>query len=154
MLANAIFQGLTDGVMKLYVMASVVIIIGVTWIIAGALRRIRQSDNRTALLGMMLQRGMSAEQIERVLNAGGFNSTIDAGDDDAAPDVRIIKVLNENSYEGRDVEHILAAAMHRGSIDAATAQVVVSMAEQGTEADEIARVLRLRRNGTPVEAAR
>ena len=48
----------------------VILVSAVTWIISNHLLKIRESDNSTQLKQEMLDRGMSAEDIKTVLEAG------------------------------------------------------------------------------------
>ncbi len=148
MLAEGIIHALTDDVMKLVALSSAASVVLLTLIMARAWRGVRRSENRTALIAMMLQRGMSAENIERVLNAGGLG--VGGGESEGEeydPEVRIITVLKENEYKGDDVERVLETVRHRGRIDAATAKIVETLVEQEAGVDEIVGVLEARQIG-------
>lgn len=58
------------------------VIVGVANSIMGNLRRMRQSEHLTILKQTMIEKGMSADEIERILRAG--MDTIDKGKDAAA----------------------------------------------------------------------
>jgi len=154
MIATSLNGALTDDVLKTIVLAGGAAVVLLAWIIATAFRRIRTSENRTALIGMMLQRGMNAEQIEQVLDAGGLGASAEESEDEKPPDARIVTALNEHGYESTDVEEVLLAAKQNGTIDAATAGIVESLAANGTEAEEIIGILEVRRKGSPAGARR
>jgi SOS response regulatory protein OraA/RecX len=122
-----------------------VIIVG---LIASAWRQVRQSEHVSHLTAMMLQRGMSAEEIERVLRSGAFKPAA-AEAAQTGPqnqEVQLVKVLSDNSYDGEAVEKILQAARSDGRIDETTSRIVQIMAENWTDTDDIVRVLSARRS--------
>jgi len=114
----------------------------VTAFIVHGWRRVRQSESRTALVGMMLQRGMSAADIERVMQACSDSAGEDYEDE---PDVRIVALMKENEYEGDDIERILDVARVNGRIDVAAVRVVETLVEQGAKVGEIEGILEARR---------
>lgn len=101
-------------------------------------------ENQDRLKSLMIQRGMSADEIERVLKAEGSPLDFKASADD--PEAYIVEVLSENGYEAADIERILRAARgEAGSIPASAGRLVGTLAENWAEADDIARVLQSRR---------
>src|SRR5262245_54444608 len=109
---NMLATGLFDWLGKLDVdVITIVCITGAAVVIFGfvaqAWRRVREYENRAALVGMMIQRGMSVADIERVMQA-----CVDPEDEEeeVKPDVRIITLMKENEYEGNDIERVLDAA--------------------------------------------
>ncbi len=157
MLAESIIDGLQklgDGVLIVAVVCFGMMVVGVTTAIARAWRRVRETESRTALVGMMLQRGMSAADIERIMS-----TCLDREGEDGAevenqkPDVRIIALMKENEYEGDDIERILDAARTNGVIDADTVKVIETLVEQGAEAEEIEGILDARRPPSPNRVA-
>jgi hypothetical protein len=120
-------------------------IIAATALIASAWKRVRQTDTRSALVGMMLQRGMSAADIERVMTACCGQ---DAGTD-GDPEAYIIGLMKENQYSGDDVERVLDAARKNGSIDAAAVKIIESLVEEGVEGREIETLLDARSPRAP-----
>lgn len=115
-------------------------------IVASAWRRGRESDNRTALASMMLQRGMSAEEVERVVRACQLTADEQAECD---PEAQLISLMKESDYTTEDVERVLDAARYDGRIDAATVKVVEGLVEQGVEGAEIETLLDARRPRPP-----
>lgn len=141
------FSGLDDGTVKVLFIFAAMAFVAVVWVISTAWRRARESDNRAQLTAMLIQRGMSADEIEKVLRAGvGSAEESDAAQKSDEPDdeVRLIKQLADLSYDGGDVEKILAAARVNGRLDAPTARIVEGLANNWMDADDIVRVLRAR----------
>lgn len=104
-------------------------------------------DNQDRLKSLMIQRGMSAEEIEQILSIQASPEIDSASSLEA--EARIIQVLAENHYDGDDVERILAACRVGDRIDPATAKLVVTMAENWAKGPEIVRILESRRRTVP-----
>lgn len=139
------------------VLASIGGMVWIVKIIADGFRKARLlqldaqlRENHDRLKALMLQRGMNADEIERVLAAGAAAAPhlgqVDAGDN---PEMRIVKVLSNNGYGGSDVDRILAAARAKGPITADAAELVETMANNWSDGDDIERVLRGREFSTP-----
>ena len=106
-------------------------------------------ENQDRLKSLMIQRGMSADEIERVLRSEG--GKIDFTGEAENPEARIVEVLSDNSYEAADIERILRAA--RGGDDQvspAACRLVVAMGENWAKAADIERLLQSR--GKPATA--
>lgn len=141
MFAPAVFNGMNAGVLIVAIIFFSIMVVGVTCFIARAWSRVRTSEDRTALLGMMLQRGMSAADIERVMNSS--TGTGDIGD--TGPDVGIVTLMKEYEYKGEDIERVLDAARTNGRIDSAALKIVETLVEQGAKVGEIEGILEARR---------
>lgn len=105
--------------------------------------RAQASGHRARTTAQMLQRGFTAEQIESVLRAQA-EADADESDDGpvpADPEVRLVKFLSDNSYDGNDVDRIMRAVRARGAIDLKTVEMVEALAKNWTEADDIERIL-------------
>jgi tellurite resistance protein len=118
-------------------------VIGVTAVVAHAWRRVRQSENRAALIGLMLQRGMSSSEIERILQTG---AEVDEEETGTNPEVRIIELMKEGEYSGDDIERALAAARADGRIASGAVRIIETLMEQEAEIDEIENILEARRS--------
>lgn len=123
-------------------------IVGAVWVAASAWRNTRIAEYRTRLTGALLQRGMGADEVERILRAtyepkssNEAKQKIKPGD---SAEVRIVKRLAACYYNGRDIDKVLAAARESGPIDEACVEMVKSMANNWVSADEIAQVIRSR----------
>lgn len=104
-------------------------------------------ENQDRLKSLMIQRGMSADEIERVLKAEGVETDFGAADEDV--ETRIVSILSQNGYEGADIERILIAARDGGKIPAAAGRLVETLAENWAKAADIERVLKTRRRPHP-----
>lgn len=154
-------SGLDGGVIKLAVIILGMSMVVATWIAVAAWERVRHSEQRTRLMHAMLQRGMSSEQIARVLFAGQIaaeanNNEADSTDgeceyenESTAREVRLVKALTAWSYDPDDVQRILSAARIDGEIDAATFDIAKTLAESWAETDSIVKVLESRRARGP-----
>jgi hypothetical protein len=105
-------------------------------------------ENQDRLKSLMIQRGMSADEIERVLKAEGPRPdyTREAEDIEAA----IVEVLSENGYEAEDIERILRAARGDGAaISPSAGQLVGTLAENWAKTEDIERILQTRHRPAP-----
>jgi hypothetical protein len=153
-------SSLDEGVVKL----AIILFCGAlglgAWAFSSAWRKIRQSEHRTRLTAMMLDRGMSAEQIEKVIQAGFIGHDPDADESpssaaaSADPEVRLVKHLSDSQYEGADVQKIVAAARRDGKIDEATVQIVETLASNWEDTDAIVALLESRRERLAADAAK
>ena len=91
----------------------------------------------------MIQRGMSADEIERVLQVEG--SKVDFLGEAENTEAHIVEVLSENGYEATDIERILVAARIGDAIPPSAGKLVVTMAENWAKAADIERILQTRR---------
>lgn len=125
---------------------AIVFIVG---IIARTIQKSAQSDHRTRLAALLVQRGLPTTEIERILRAAaakGDEAIVEASDE---PEVQLVKILTDNSYDGDDVKIVLDAARENGAIDASTVAMVKTMSENWIEAKEIAEIIRKRRTRDP-----
>ncbi len=100
-------------------------------------------ENQDRLKSLMIQRGMSADEIERVLRSEGVK--IDFAGEAENTEARIVEVLSDNSYEAADIERILGAARGGGDrISPAVGRLVVALGENWAKATDIERVLESR----------
>jgi SOS response regulatory protein OraA/RecX len=122
-------------------------------------RRLRVAELEAALKRQMLERGMSAAEIEQVLRASNQRgeSRFD-GSPATAKEVLVRMLTGHRSsgyqYSGQEIERVLRAfGQHAGPEDGANASaykralaskltIVRKLAEQGTSVDEIEAVLR------------
>lgn len=104
-------------------------------------------ENQDRLKSLMIQRGMSADEIERILRAEG-NKMDFLGEAENA-EACIVEVLSENDYDAADIERILVAARVGDAIPPSAGKLVVTMAENWAKAADIERVLQTRRKPAP-----
>lgn len=142
-------QGLHEGVAIMLVISLAATLTLCVWAICYAWSSVRQTERRTRLAAMMVERGCKPELIERVVRAT-FGKVAPAEDPD--PEVAIAKNLSDNSYESPDVQKILAAAREAKALDSAAVRLVRTMAENWADSDDIARVLRNRKGSASVSA--
>lgn len=103
------------------------------------------ADNEARLKALMIQRGMAADEISRVLSSGTAHAAIkDLDDERGNAEDRIVKVLADNGYEGSDVERVLKAARVNGAIGIDAAVLVERLAGNWSKAADIERVLQSR----------
>lgn len=122
----------------------------VAWAFAWAWVRVRRAENRSRLTSEMLQRGMPPGEIARVLLAYELTSPeAVAADEDAAEsaEVRMIKAMSAESYDGGDIQRVLAAARAAGGPDEQIVGVVREMAKAWADADDIVLALESRERG-------
>jgi hypothetical protein len=101
-------------------------------------------ENQDRLKSLMIQRGISAEEIERILSAEG--SKPDFTEPTPGSESRIVEVLSGNGYGAADIERILIAARSdRGEIPPAVGNMVETLAENWAKAADIERMLQTRR---------
>lgn len=100
-------------------------------------------ENQDRLKSLMIQRGMSADEIERVLQVEG--SKVDFLGEAENTEAHIVEVLSENGYEATDIERILVAARIGDAIPPSAGKLVVTMAENWAKAADIERILQTRR---------
>jgi hypothetical protein len=138
----------------LLAMLTVGLIIAVTAIIVTNWRRVRQSDAESALKQDMLQRGMSAEDIERIIRATSVpekepveqahpfvNSAASAGLKELSEKQLQAKVASDLAVYEMDSEKMEEAldALSRADLETqrAVAQAVGHMIENGAEHEQI-----------------
>ena len=141
-------------------------------IILDTRRKARLKEQEHALIQEMLVRGMSAEEIERVIQATGGGAAANAVQTAAAvalakvaaaeaagpkgpgfDKARLIQVLAEHGMEAGDIEQVLCV-LGEYADDELPAKVaaVQSMVENGMEAGDIQRVIRaFHRSSSPAE---
>jgi hypothetical protein len=156
MLASGFFAWLSGAEHRVQIifvaLAASALVLG-AWAFAWAWVRVRRAENRSRLTSEMLQRGMNPAEIARVLLAYELTSpeSIKAEAEEAeSADVRLIKALSSESYDGEDIQRILAAARGDGALTDERVGVVREMAKAWAEADDIIRALE---TGQPPAAA-
>lgn len=127
-------------------------LIAVSATVAHYWQKARTSELRRRMVAQMVERGMSGDEITRVLLAADISAE-DAAESAAAskaaspkspepaPEVTLVKVLSDNSYDGDDIQRILAAAQIRGQVDAVAVGMVRELAGNWVDADNIVAVL-------------
>jgi len=143
------FRGLGDLTQFFLVIGAAAAIISVAAIAFESWRRVRVSELRAGLTRRMLDCGMSADEILRVLASTKIDSPNERTAGASDPEVLIVEVLTGNHYEAGDVRRILSAARIDGRVDDSTYGVVKSLAESWAEADNIVDVLEARRQAKP-----
>lgn len=102
------------------------------------------ADNEARLKGLMLQRGMNAAEIERLLSAGN-NSKLDiAAGAQGTPESRMVEILASNGYGGKDIERVLKAAREVG-IDSGAVKTVETLASNWAKSEDIERIVKARK---------
>jgi SOS response regulatory protein OraA/RecX len=128
-----------------------VAVIAVQW------RRVRVAELQAALKKQMLERGMSAEDIEKVLRAAEApapepeqESLVPFTGNTAADSPRLVKLLLEHGYSGDDIERVLRAldcAARREATEGSDAlfrqkaTMVATMAENSLEVADMEKIL-------------
>lgn len=102
--------------------------------------RAQAAETEARLKALMVQRGMSAEEIERILSTGPARQEFEA-EENLDPEGRIVSVLASNGYDGDDIERVLRAARRDGKVPLAAARTVETLANNWTEGKDIERVL-------------
>lgn len=144
-----LFSKLNTQSITVMIVMGACVLVAITALIAHALQRAAQSDHRTRLAALLVQRGLPTAEIERILRAAqskGDDAEAVASDD---PEVQLVKILTGNHYDGDDVQLILEAARANGPIDAPTIAIAKAMSESWIEAKEIAEVIRKRHTRDP-----
>ncbi|MEP0845990.1 MAG: hypothetical protein HRF50_04105 [Phycisphaerae bacterium] len=109
------------------------------------------NENQDRLKALMVQRGMSADEIVRVLAARFVPPRLaEPAPSGTDAEERIVKTLSDNGYDGKDIERILVAGRVNDRIDERTAALVQTLADNWTDAADIARILEARRSAAPV----
>src|SRR5271165_4010414 len=109
------------------------IIVAVASTLAKAWRKAQESEHIAALKQGMIDKGMSAEDIERVLRAGP-----EAPESKGDPTVRITTKLAEHEVPAKTMEEILTAfrAADAGTRDT-VAKSVASMLDSGADGERV-----------------
>src|SRR5262249_38110842 len=124
-------------------------LVGAIAIVASQWRRVRVTEMESSLKQQMLDRGMSAADIEQVMNAGKkktncWSEAVFTGN--AAIDkATLVKTMAENGYDGKDIERVLKAFQEqpgRGHPVAELAAVASKMVQNWNSAEEIEQVLK------------
>lgn len=143
------FSSLNDSTVRLGLVVGAGALVAIIVAIATAWAVIRKSEHRTRLTAMMLERGLKPEEIERILVSGfgdaekASERLLDANTPD--PEVKVVTHLSNCSYDGDDIQKILVAARAAGGIDQGAIDMIKVMANNWTDAEEIAKVLLNRR---------
>jgi hypothetical protein len=146
------FAKMDDGAQLMSVIIAGGTICVIAWLLINAWRRVRQSEHRTQIIGQLLARGFSADDITRVLASSDLAEERENAADarpTSDPEVRIVKALTDQSYSGDDINRVLAAARVNGRIDPAVVEIVKSLADSWSDASNIVAVLEERRRAVP-----
>jgi hypothetical protein len=115
--------------------------------------KVRRTEIEAALKHDMLQRGMGAEDIERVLKASQAPTPPAAPPGDTSP-AALAGVMAERGYDGDDIAAVLKAGAERGAPLADDEFAVVrKMAEQGYDGDDVVATIRAFPKPAPAPAA-
>jgi SOS response regulatory protein OraA/RecX len=140
------------------------------WIIAHYWAKARQAELHASLKLELLRQGKSAEEIERVLQAGSFPLAIpgaratagaeqpsSAGPPAILDEASLVRVLGEEGYAAEDIETVLRL-YQGGSAEPALrereARMIGELVRQGYAAEDIDRVVRAARTSAPAEMSR
>lgn len=142
------YGGLKEGIQFMLLLAAAGTTITIAIIGFEAWRRVRTAELRAGLTRRMLDNGMTADEIVRVLATSKISEPTGRHPAANDPEVLIVEVLTGNHYEAQDVQRILTAARASGRVDDSTYGVVKSLAESWAETDNIVSVLEGRRTTT------
>jgi len=110
------------------------VIVAVVGSIAKNWRRIQESEHAAALKQGMIERGMSADEIERVLRAGPGPAENEAIDDTS----ELATKLAEHGVSGQEMEEILTAYCNaRPAAKKTLSQTVIAMVDGGATSEQI-----------------
>ena len=147
MLAHGFFEwfsGTDGGLQVVFIALAASTVVIIAWAIAWAWVRVRRADIRSRLTTDMLQRGMNPAEIGRVLLAYELTTPeAIASEEDASatPDVRMIKAMSAQDYEGEDIQRVLTAARTLGGINEQQVGIVREMANAWAGTDDIIHAL-------------
>jgi hypothetical protein len=148
------FLGSVTGIITVSLIFGGWIIVAVVRSVTTNWRKIHESEHHAVLKQSMIERGMSADEIERVLNAGP--GTFDKHDSDATTELS--KKLAEHSVPAPAMEQILNAFRTANAGDRKTlANTVRAMLKGGAASDQVLAAVRaLSRPGAqqPTQEAR
>jgi hypothetical protein len=128
------------------------LLIAVLAVVVSQWRRVRVTELEAALKQQMLERGMSAAEIEQVVRATRekpeCGPPVAFSGETASDKAALVKLMTHNGYSGEDIEKVLGAfaagAERRGASEKASrekAAAAGSMVKNGADADDIARML-------------
>jgi hypothetical protein len=100
-------------------------------------RQATQAEQLAVLKKSMIDRGMSAEEIERVVRAGGPTEDSKAAKA-AKPEKGPVLAMIEQGMEAVDIEKVIVGGLKTGETPD---DLVKAMSEHGYSGDDIARVL-------------
>ncbi|MCG3126647.1 MAG: hypothetical protein CHACPFDD_01498 [Phycisphaerae bacterium] len=141
---------LDKSTLRLVILAALGALVVIVWVVAVAWRRVRESASRASVTAELIRRGMSADEIVRVLLAAQLAEEAEGGSGAADdPEVLLVKHLTDNHYEGEDVQRILDAAREEGGIDDRLVALVKTMASSWVDTESIIGVIRGRGAGKP-----
>ena len=129
------------------IIVAMVMALAAIGIVAQSCRRIKESADRAKMLGEMLRRGMSAEEITRILLAvqvTADESSEDEIDPDETPEAYVVKCLTDGWYGAEDIKQVLDAAHSHCGLDESTISIIETLAEGGTDTESIVQVLESR----------
>jgi hypothetical protein len=139
---NEVLSKLRSDEVVVLVFLSGGVLIALTAIVAHHWRRLRQLEIETALKQTLLQKGMNAEEIERVVNATQGATYADTPPvttlNDKQLEAKIAADLAAHGVSTNLIEKALEAVMGAGSdTKRAVAEMVPQMIENGTDDDLI-----------------
>jgi len=126
-------------------------LVAAIYLIVDQWRRVRLTEMEAALKQQMLDKGMSAVDIEQVLRASRKSGKKGAAGKETSDKSSLANNLIENGYEGQDIERVLKALPDqpnrpgpeapRDSALEGKIALVEKMVENGYEVDDIIRIL-------------
>ncbi len=131
-----------------FLVAVTVIACSVTATIAQAWQKVRRGEQEAALKQEMLRRGLSVEEMERVLRANSKPQDNTAASPDEKAVEQLVWCLGENGISGRVIEQVLAAvrsadpALKRGLCRAVPAVLKYSDLEGEAKDEQVLAVVR------------
>lgn len=144
---------LTGGDLRFALLLTTGTLVVIVWISAAAWRRVKQTDQRTRLAALLVQRGLPTAEVERILKLaigdGASDDSDEAVDPALDPETQLVQILAGNSYDGSDISTIVTAARSAGPITPAIVARVKAMSAQWQEASEIATYLMSHQPGGP-----
>jgi len=84
-------------------------LIAVTAVVASQWRRVRIAEMEAALKQQMLDKGMSAAEIEQVLGASQGGKPSASTGNEAVDRAALVQRMVDEGYEGADIERVLKA---------------------------------------------
>jgi hypothetical protein len=116
------------------------IIVAIVGSITKNWRKVHESEHQAALKQSMIERGMSAEDIERVLRAGPAEAYEEATRDDTT---ELTKQLAEHGIPAQALEQIVGTYRSAGpEVKKTLSKTVIAMLDGGAKSDQVLAVVR------------
>jgi hypothetical protein len=130
-------------------------LVGLVAILAHQWRAVRRAEMEAALKQDMLKRGLSAEEIERVLRASEKPPEEAAGEDPISDnEYYLVEKMVEEGRPAGDIERLVQALKSTGTaVSDNEYYVIEKMLEEGKTAEDIERVVRAFRVPPPAPPA-